>query len=103
MSMEKSVRPARMIVVGNEKGGSGKSTVAMHIAVALMKARQSVVTIDLDTRQRSLTRYVENRRAWSERIGRALDVPEHLCPDAASGAESDRCTPFAHAVDALAQ
>src|SRR6476660_1652975 len=65
MSMEKSVRPARMIVVGNEKGGSGKSTVAMHVAVALMKAGQTVATIDLDSRQRSLTHYVDNRRAWA--------------------------------------
>ena len=55
MSIEKSARPARMIVVGNEKGGSGKSTVAMHVAVALMKAGQTVATIDLDSRQRSLT------------------------------------------------
>jgi len=75
MSMEKSVRPARMIVVGNEKGGSGKSTVAMHVAVALIKARQTVATIDLDSRQKSLTHYVDNRRAWSHRIGRELDVP----------------------------
>ena len=103
MSMEKSARPARVIVVGNEKGGSGKSTVAMHVAVALMKARQSVVTVDLDSRQSSLTHYVENRRAWSERIGRALDVPQHLCPDASAGDESERCTAFADAVDALAE
>jgi cellulose biosynthesis protein BcsQ len=39
----------RVIVVANEKGGSGKSTVAMHVAVALMKAGQRVATIDLDT------------------------------------------------------
>jgi chromosome partitioning protein len=103
MSMEKSARPARVIVVGNEKGGSGKSTVAMHVAVALMKARQSVATVDLDFRQRSLTRYVENRRTWGQRIGRALDVPQHLCPDAAAGTESERCTALAEAVDALAQ
>jgi chromosome partitioning protein len=75
MSMDKSARPARMIVIGNEKGGSGKSTVAMHIAVALVKAGQTVITIDLDARQRSLTHYVENRRAWGQRIGRDLDVP----------------------------
>ena len=39
---------ARVIVVGNEKGGSGKSTVAMHVAVALMKSGQAVATIDLN-------------------------------------------------------
>src|SRR5471032_1463339 len=79
MSMEKSVRPARMIVVGNEKGGSGKSTVAIHIAVALMKAGQSVATVDLDARQRSFTHYVENRRAWSQRVARDLETPDHYC------------------------
>jgi chromosome partitioning protein len=99
--MEKSARPARVIVVGNEKGGSGKSTVAMHVAVALIKARQTVATVDLDARQKSLTRYIENRRAWAQRIGRDLDVPQHLCPDAA-GDESERCTAFADAVEALA-
>ena len=76
MSLDKAqARPARVIVVGNEKGGSGKSTVAMHVAVALVKARpERVATIDLDIRQRSLTHYVENRRAWGERIGRELEV-----------------------------
>ena len=103
MSMEKSARPARVIVVGNEKGGSGKSTVAMHVAVALMKARQSVATVDLDFRQRSLTRYIENRRVWRERIERPLDMPRHLCPDVLAGDESERCTAFADAVDALVQ
>ena len=53
MSVEGSVRPrsAFCVVLGNEKGGSGKSTVAMHIAVALLKAGQRVATIDLDSRQ----------------------------------------------------
>jgi chromosome partitioning protein len=39
---------AHVVVLGNEKGGSGKSTTALHIAVALMKAGQRVATIDLD-------------------------------------------------------
>lgn len=70
-----------IIVVGNEKGGSGKSTVAIHIAVALMKSGESVGTIDLDSRQKSFTRYIENRRNWAERIGRDLGIPEHICLD----------------------
>jgi chromosome partitioning protein len=53
-------RSARVIVVGNEKGGSGKSTVAMHIAIALIKSGQRVATIDLDTRQKTFSHYVEN-------------------------------------------
>ena len=55
-------RSAHVIVLGNEKGGSGKSTTAMHIAVALLKAGQRVATIDLDSRQKTFTHYVENRR-----------------------------------------
>jgi chromosome partitioning protein len=103
MSMEKSARPARVIVVGNEKGGSGKSTVAMHIAVALVKARQTVATVDLDARQKSLTHYVENRRAWAGRIGRDLDAPRHLFPDVSAGGEGERCATLADAVEALAE
>jgi chromosome partitioning protein len=84
MSMEDEayVRRVRVIVVANEKGGSGKSTVAMHIAVALLKRGQRVATVDLDARQRSFTHYIENRRAWAERIGRELESPEHSCVDA---------------------
>jgi chromosome partitioning protein len=70
-------RSAHVIVLGNEKGGSGKSTTAMHIAVALMKAGQRVATIDLDSRQKSFTHYVENRRAWAKRGEIELEVPTH--------------------------
>lgn len=102
MSVEKATlaRPARVIVVGNEKGGSGKSTVAMHIAMALIKAGQSVATIDLDSRQKSFTHYIENRRAWAQHVGRDLEVPEHLCLDATN---DDNGQALTDAVDALAQ
>lgn len=69
---------ARVIVVGNEKGGSGKSTVAMHVALALMKSSQRVATIDLDLRQSTLTHYIENRYDWVQHIGRQLEIPDHL-------------------------
>src|SRR6185312_10110894 len=80
MSVESSVRPrsAFCVVLGNEKGGSGKSTVAMHIAVALLKTGKRVATIDLDARQKSFTAYIENRRAWAEHVGCALELPEHI-------------------------
>jgi len=71
----------RVIVVGNEKGGSGKSTLAIHIAVALMKSGENVATLDLDSRQQSFTRYIENRRGWAERVGRDLGIPTHICFD----------------------
>jgi chromosome partitioning protein len=69
----------RVIVVANEKGGSGKSTVAMHVAIALIKSGQRVATIDLDARQRSFTHFVENRRGWARQVGRDLEVPDHFC------------------------
>src|SRR5215469_11060161 len=70
---------AHVVVLGNEKGGSGKSTTAMHVAVALLKAGQRVATIDLDSRQRSFTRYIDNRRAWAKRAKLDLGLPEHHC------------------------
>ena len=70
---------AYVVVLGNEKGGSGKSTVAMHVAVALMKAGQRVATIDLDSRQKSFTHYIENRRAWAKHAKLDLELPTHFC------------------------
>lgn len=66
----------QVIVLGNEKGGSGKSTAAMHLIVALAKSGWKVGAIDLDLRQMSLTRYIENRRKFAEKTGAALNFPE---------------------------
>lgn len=71
-------RSAHVIVLGNEKGGSGKSTTAMHVIVALLKAGQRVASIDTDSRQRSLTRYIENRRKWARKTGLDLELPSHF-------------------------
>jgi chromosome partitioning protein len=70
---------AHVVVLGGEKGGSGKSTAAIHIAVALMKAGQRVATIDLDCRQQTFTRYINNRRGWARRTGLDLKIPAHAC------------------------
>ncbi|GJL96406.1 MAG: ATPase [Hyphobacterium sp.] len=66
---------AHLIVVGNEKGGAGKSTVAMHLSIALMRMDKSVGVIDLDLRQRTFGRYLQNRRDWAERYGVELPIP----------------------------
>jgi len=71
----------RVICVANEKGGSGKSTVAVHIAIALLRAGQSVATVDLDGRQRSFTHYIDNRLAWARQRGKELPAPTHICLD----------------------
>ncbi len=99
---------AHVIVLGNEKGGSGKSTTAMHVAVALLQAGQRVATIDLDSRQKSFTHYVENRRDWTRRSGIKLDVPAHYCVARGYGARLDEIegqefAAFAEAVSAVEQ
>lgn len=70
-----------VILLGNQKGGSGKSTLAMHIAIALLKGGQRVRTIDLDHDQRTLTRYIENRRGSSAANRQPLETPDHICID----------------------
>lgn len=67
----------KVIVLGNEKGGTGKSTTAMHLIVALMRDGDKVASIDLDTRQGSLTRYIENRRAFAQSKQVKLPIPSH--------------------------
>lgn len=67
-----SVGPHR-IVFANEKGGTGKSTTAVHVAVALAYQGAKVATIDLDSRQRTMHRYLENRAETMKR--RAIDLP----------------------------
>jgi chromosome partitioning protein len=70
---------AHIIVVGNEKGGAGKSTVSMHVATGLARLGQKVSALDLDLRQRTLGRYVENRLAFMDKS--KLDLPSAICHD----------------------
>jgi chromosome partitioning protein len=108
MLVESSVRSrsAYCVVLGNEKGGSGKSTVAMHIAIALLKAGQRVATIDLDSRQKSFTHCIENRRAWAKHAGLDLELPTHHCVTRSDGGrvvdnEAAEFKEFAAAIDAI--
>ncbi|WP_158965310.1 division plane positioning ATPase MipZ [Chachezhania sediminis] len=68
---------AHIIVVGNEKGGAGKSTVSMHVATALSRLGKTVAVLDLDLRQRSLLRYMENRQDFIKRSGIELPTPTY--------------------------
>lgn len=70
-------RSAYTIVIGNEKGGSGKSTTAMHIAVGLMTRGYRVATIDVDGRQGTLSRYVANREMFNKKMTRTYPTPTH--------------------------
>ena len=60
------------IVFANEKGGTGKSTTAVHTAIALAASGHRVGVLDLDSRQRTTTRYLENRDATMARLGEQL-------------------------------
>src|SRR5688572_16683461 len=60
------------IIFANEKGGTGKSTTAVHTAIALAATGHKVAALDLDSRQRTMTRYLENRDATMRRLDVAL-------------------------------
>ena len=66
---------AHHIVFANEKGGTGKSTTAVHVAIALVSRGARVACIDLDSRQRTMFRYLENRRDTVARRGITLSMP----------------------------
>jgi chromosome partitioning protein len=78
---------AHVVVVGNEKGGSGKSTVAMHLIVGFLKTGQSVASIDLDLRQATLSRCMGNRRVHELAQGLDLPMPEYVGFDTVEGDE----------------
>ncbi|CAM2784522.1 ATPase [Brevundimonas diminuta] len=73
----------QVIVIGNEKGGAGKSTLAIHIVTGLLHAGRKVAIIDLDLRQRSMERFFANRVAWTKANGH--DLPQPIVPDMGDG------------------
>ncbi|MEM0935852.1 MAG: division plane positioning ATPase MipZ [Pseudomonadota bacterium] len=94
-----------IIVVGNEKGGSGKSTTAMHVATALVRMGHSIGCLDLDLRQQSLGRYIENRTSWCASEGKALASPTFraLPGDVADALGNPQDARLHKAVEELAQ
>lgn len=68
---------AHVIVLGNEKGGSGKSTTALHLAIYLIYQGYRVATIDADSRQQTLTNYIINRRKWVQASSISLPHSVH--------------------------
>lgn len=68
---------AHIIVIGNEKGGTGKSTIAMHLAVKLQQEGFRVATVDMDGRQGSLSKYIANREEFCNKHG--LSLPAIPC------------------------
>ncbi len=97
---------ARVVVVGNEKGGSGKSTTLIHLVASLLKAGQNVACADLDFRQGSTTRFYEFRAARAATEDRTLPMPDirRFSPSAlgtvatAMGAELSRFDSFMNTI-----
>jgi len=77
------------ITFANEKGGTGKSTTAVHTAVALAVQGRKVAAIDLDTRQRTLGRYLDNRAETNKRLGLELRSPAYATFDPGKDASID--------------
>ena len=98
---------AHIVVLGNEKGGSGKSTTAVHTIVSLLRMGFPVGTIDLDARQRSLGRYLENREEFARRHALSLPMPERrVVPPSTLGvvaeAQADERARFLDTLEELA-
>lgn len=81
----------RVIVVGNEKGGAGKSTIAIHLVTALLHAGAKVAVIDLDLRQQSMNRFFSNRRTWLEAA--KAEAPMPLTPSGEAAESLVQATP----------
>ena len=77
MTTQRNIPKPFVIVLGNEKGGTGKSTVSMHLIVHLLRLGFQVGTMDIDARQGTLTRYIENRHLFKQTKNIHLPLCEH--------------------------
>ena len=75
---DSSLARGHILVIGNEKGGSGKTTTSMHLIVALLRLGFKVGSMDIDARQRSLSRYIENRKSTMAAESTTLPLPAHV-------------------------
>lgn len=73
-----NIKKPYIIVFGNEKGGTGKSTAAMHVMVYLLRLDFKVGCIDVDARQGTLSRYIENRIRYNQTNKERLPIPNHI-------------------------
>ena len=96
---------AKVIVVGNEKGGAGKSTIAIHVATALLHGGAKVATLDLDVRQQSMGHFFAHRRAWLDANGAVAPMPiEFQLPaELAKAADADALAQFEEAFGRAAE
>jgi chromosome partitioning protein len=69
----------KIFVIGNEKGGAGKTTCSMHLIIGLLDKGYKIASIDTDSRQHSLTTYINNRKAYNQKSpGSKVDMPLHF-------------------------
>jgi chromosome partitioning protein len=97
-----------IIVLGNEKGGSGKSTSVMHVVVGLLRDGYKVGAIDLDARQGTLTGYLAARAAYAERHNVTLPMPQSASlhrsnEDSRAAAEASESEQWADALRTLSR
>ncbi len=78
------------IAVGNEKGGTGKSTAAIHLIAGLMNLGYRVGSLDLDGRQATLSRYLANREARAQQDGDKILIPRHFRVERSPAKELER-------------
>ncbi|MFI3242443.1 MAG: division plane positioning ATPase MipZ [Alphaproteobacteria bacterium] len=71
-------KKSHVIVISNEKGGVGKSSISMHLSVKLLQEGFSVATLDFDGAQASLTKYIENRKTFCDLRSIDLPMPTHF-------------------------
>ncbi|WP_236699398.1 division plane positioning ATPase MipZ [Pelagerythrobacter marensis] len=71
------VPAGKVITFANEKGGVGKSTLALHCAVSLAHSGFRVVAIDLDARQATLDQSLCFREGTARVLGVDLPMPRH--------------------------
>lgn len=93
-----------VIVLGNEKGGVGKTTLSVHLIIDLLYHGFKVSSIDLDARQRSISRYLENRKKYILENGVKLPFPHHYiinksALDSAKHAQEDETKRFLHCIE----
>ena len=98
-------RRAHVIVLGNEKGGSGKSTAAMHLIVGLLRDGHRVGALDLDARQATLGQYVAARQAFASARGTdlpwMLQLPRWSAVIGRAAAEADETSRFTASLAAM--
>jgi chromosome partitioning protein len=92
-----------VIVIGNEKGGSGKTTVAIHLIAGFLHSGAKVGVIDLDARQQSLTKFFVNRSTWAERQSQSVLLPLVVTPLAGAGDDSEERARLESIIGELAQ